>query len=56
MQQDDASSLELPIDVMRAMCDVATKRVLDHLEHVGDQHARGNVELATAQAWKYSSA
>jgi len=46
-----APSLELPIDVMRSMCDVAMKRVLDHLEHVGDQHAAGNVELASAQAF-----
>ena len=50
MQQNSASSLELPIDVMRSMCDVAMKRVLDHLEHVGDQHAGGDVEIASAQA------
>ncbi len=42
--------LELPVDVMRAMCDVAVKRVMDHLQHVGDQHAGGDVAVASAQA------
>jgi aromatic-L-amino-acid decarboxylase len=36
-------SLELPLDVMRSMCESTVRRVLDHLEHVGDQHARGDV-------------
>jgi hypothetical protein len=49
MQQNDAS-LELPTDVMRAMCDVAVKRVLHHLEHVGEAHAGGNVDIPSAQA------
>src|SRR4029453_9912006 len=39
-----------PIEVMRSMCEAATKRVLRHLEQVGDQHARGDVHLDLEQA------
>lgn len=49
MDPNDAS-LELPIEVMRSMCEAATKRVLRHLEEVGQQHARGDVRVDAAQA------
>src|SRR4051812_33110157 len=39
------ASLELPVEVMRSMLDAAMKRVLHHLEHVGEQHARGDVRI-----------
>lgn len=42
--------LELPADVMRSMCDVATSRVLRHIAQAGDQHARGGVRGEEALA------
>ena len=48
--ETDEASLELPADVMRAMCDAATERVLRHLAHVGEQHAQGAVERGAAEA------
>lgn len=47
---DHDASLELPIEVMRSMCDSAVRRVMEHLEHVGDQHARGDVGVETGRA------
>lgn len=48
---DDAPSLELPNDVMRAMCDETLQRVLDHLARVGEQHARGHSRPEEARAF-----
>jgi aromatic-L-amino-acid decarboxylase len=42
-------SLELPVDVMRSMCDSTVRRVLEHLANVGEQHARGDVDTVAAQ-------
>jgi aromatic-L-amino-acid decarboxylase len=44
------ASLELSAEVMRSMCDAATTRVLRHLAHVTEQHARGKVDVDEALA------
>lgn len=44
---DDPASLELSLDTMRTMLDLASARALDHLAHVNEQPARGPTAIDT---------